>query len=305
MSHRFSFPLKALTVLTLVLLIDQGVGFVSRHIIRGLDDKLSQIGSIQQALLHKQSDVLILGASCAKYHYNSQILADSLQMTVENTGVGGMKAEYSDLVLQSYLERCTPRCVVIDVYGQLDTGEGRLPRVRPFYGVNQPVTSYYDNETDWQQRLKLQSALYRYNGTLDLLLRHAINAPNRTHGFAEMEGEVSMKDTVVVHHFQPDPVKERHLRHVAQLCRDHAVRLVLVLSPRRVHNADQEAWVYAFCREHNLQLINELHVPEYYTGEKLFHDESHLNGRGATLFSQRIAHHLKLSTFTPWNENRD
>ncbi len=295
MFHRFSFPLKALAVLTLVLLIDQGVGFVSRHIIRGLDDKLSQIGSIQQALLHKQSDVLILGASCAKYHYNSQILADSLQMTVENTGVGGMKAEYSDLVLQSYLERCTPRCVVIDVYGQLDSGEGRLPRVRPFYGVNQPVTSYYDNETDWQQRLKLQSALYRYNGTLDLLLRHAFNEPNHSHGFAGMEGEMSMKDTVVVHRFQPDATKERHLRHVVQLCRDHDVRLVLVLSPRREHDVDQEAWVCAFCREHNLQLINELHVAEYYTEERLFHDESHLNGRGATLFSQRVAHQLKNS----------
>ena len=71
MSPRFSLPLKAIAVLTLVLLIDQGVGFVSRHIIQGLDDKLSQIGSIQQALLHKRSDVLILGASCAKYHYNS------------------------------------------------------------------------------------------------------------------------------------------------------------------------------------------------------------------------------------------
>lgn len=295
MFHRFSFPLKALGVLTLVLLIDQGVGFVSRHIIRGLDDKLSQIGSIQQALLHKQSDVLILGASCAKYHYNSQILADSLQMTVENTGVGGMKAEYSDLVLQSYLERCTPRCVVIDVYGQLDSGEGRLPRVRPFYGVNQPVTSYYDNETDWQQRLKLQSALYCYNGTLDLLLRHAFNEPNHSHGFAEMEGEMSMKDTMVVHRFQPEPAKERHLRNVVQLCRDHSVRLVLVLSPRREHDVDQEAWVCAFCREHNLQLINELHVAEYYTEERLFHDESHLNGRGATLFSQRVAHQLKNS----------
>jgi hypothetical protein len=295
MSHRFSFPLKALAVLTLVVLIDQGVGFVSRHIIQGLDDKLSQIGSIQQALMHKRSDVLILGASCAKYHYDSQILADSLQMTVENTGVGGMKAEYSDLVLQSYLERCTPRCVVIDVYGQLDSGEGRLPRVRPFYGVNEPVTSYYDNESDWQQRLKLQSALYRYNGTLDLLLRHALNEPNSSHGFAEMEGEMSMKDTVVVHRFQPDAAKVRHLRHVVQLCRHHAVRLVFVLSPRREHDADQEAWVSAFCQENNLQLINELHVPDYYTGERLFHDESHLNGRGAALFSQRVAHQLKNS----------
>lgn len=293
MPPRFSLPLKAIAVLTLVLLIDQGVGFVSRHIIQGLDDKLSQIGSIQQALLHKRSDVLILGASCAKYHYNSQILADSLHMTVENTGVGGMKAEYSDLVLQSFLERCTPRCVVIDVYGQLDSGEGRLPRVRPFYGVNQPVTNYYDSETDWQQRLKLQSALYRYNGTLDLLLRHALNAPNRSHGFDEMTGELSMKDTAVVHHFQPDPAKERHLRHVVQLCREHAIRLVFVLSPRREHNVDQEAWISEFCREHNLQLINELHVPDYYTEERLFHDESHLNGCGAALFSRRVAERLK------------
>lgn len=290
--------LKAVAVLTLVLLIDWGMGLASEHIVTRLSDKLSQIGSIQQSLLHKEADVLVLGASCAKYHYNTQILQDSLQLTVQNSGVGGMKAVYSDLVLQAYLERCVPKWVVIDVYGQLDAGEGRLPRVRPFYGLSQPVTKYYDSETDWQQRLKLHSALYRYNGTADLLARHYFNAPNRTNGFSEMTGSMERLDTTVVSHFCPDSLQVSHLLNVIRLCREHHIRLALVLSPRSEHDTAQEQWFSRLCDEYGLLLINELHTPVYYAESGLFHDASHLNGRGAALFSSRIAHRLKLEDQT-------
>lgn len=286
--------LKALLIIALVAVADVGVGFLSRHLVSGLSDKLSQIGSVQQALLHKRAEVVVLGASCAKYHYDARILADSLGMTVENTGVGGMNMVYSDLVLQAFLERCRPRIVVVDVYGQLDPGEGRLPRLRPFYGVSRPVTAYYDSTSTWQQRLKLHSALYRYNGTLDLLIRHHFNAPNRTHGFAAMDGAMTDMDTVVVHRFQPDTAKIAHLHNLIRTCNAHAIRLVFVLSPRRHHDADQEAWLTHLCAALDITLINELHEPSYYVdGGVLFHDDSHLNARGAELFSTRVAAQLK------------
>ena len=284
---------KALAIIAIVAAIDLAVGWLTNRTLVGLSDRISQIGSIQQSMMTKKGDVLILGASCAKYHYDPRILADSLHMSVQNTGIGGMNMIYSDLVLQAYLERCTPRCIVVDVYGQLDPGEGRLPRIKPFYGLSQPVTRYYNTETNWQQRLKLQSNLYRLNGTLDLLLRHQFNAANTTNGFAVKEGEIPKLDTMVVHHFQMDSVKVRHLHHLVQLCRQHHVLPVFVLSPRRYHDADQEAWMIAFCREQNITLINELHTPIYYQTDGLFFDESHLNGKGAKIFSQRVASQLK------------
>lgn len=285
--------LKAFAILALVAAIDTIVGFASRYVCTHLSDKLSQIGSIQQSLLRKTGDVLVLGASCAKYHYNPQIIGDSLHLTVQNSGVGGMNMIYSDLVLQAYLERCRPACVVVDVYGQLDPGEGRLPRVRPFYGISQPVTAYYDNETDWQQRLKLCSALYRYNGTFDLLLRHLLNAPNTTNGYAVKEGAVARMDTVVVRNLHLDSVKVRHLENVVSLCRQHDILLVFVLSPRRHHDVEQEAWLVEVCRRYDIPLINELHEPVYYSRDGVFFDDSHLSGCGATIFSQRVAAQLK------------
>ena len=281
--------IKALVILALVVSFDVVVGLVSRHIIQGLSDKRSQIATIQQALLRKQADVVILGASCAKYHYDSRIIADSLDLSVENTGVGGMNMAYTDLVLQAFLERCTPRIVVVDIYGQLDPGEGRLPRLKPFYGISRPVTAYFDSISSWQQRLKLCSALYRYNGTLDLLLRHCFNAPNDSHGFAEMDAIDRCMDTVEVRRFHADESKLPHLEHVVSLCRDHDIQLVFVLSPRREHDISQEQWIADLCRKRGILLINELHVPDYYTAPGLFHDDSHLSAAGAHLFSQRVA----------------
>ena len=284
---------KALTVLALVAAFDFAAGWVSDRIFSRLDDRLSQIGAIQQALMQKQADVVILGASCAKYHYDPRILADSLAMTVQNTGVGGMNIIYSDIVLQAYLERCTPLCVVVDLYGQLNAGEGRLPRIKPFYGLSSPVTEYYDTETDWQQRLKLHSNLYRYNGTLDLLLRHKLNEPNTTCGFGIKSGEMERFDTVTVHNFQPDSIKVRHMRHLVELCHKHDILPVFVLSPRREHDVDQEAWITKACKDLGAVVINEIHTSMYYDTPGLFFDESHLNGRGAEIFSRRIASKLK------------
>ncbi len=285
--------LKAVAILALVVAIDVAVGSASRYVCTHLSDKQSQIGSIQQSLLRKTGDVLVLGASCAKYHYNPQILGDSLQLTVQNSGVGGMNMIYCDLVLQAYLERCRPQCVVVDIYGQLDPGEGRLPRVKPFYGISQPVTSYYDRETDWQQRLKLCSALYRYNGTFDLLFRHLLNAPNTTNGYAVKAGAVARFDTVVVRNLKIDTVKVCHLENIVALCRQHDIRLVFVLSPRRHHDVEQEAWLADVCQHYSIPLINELHEPVYYSRDGLFFDDSHLSGPGATIFSQRVGSRLK------------
>lgn len=285
--------LKSLAILALVAAIDFCVGAVSRFVCTHLSDKLSQIGTIQQTLLRKTGDVLVLGASCAKYHYDPRILSDSLGLSVQNCGVAGMNMIYSDLVLQAYLERCHPRCVVIDVYGQLDPNEGRLSRIKPFYGISRPVTAYFNSEVGWQQRLKLCSRLYRFNGTLDLFLRHLFNEPNTTNGFAAKPAQISRMDTVVVNRLQLDTAKMRHFQNVISLCRHHEIDLVMVLSPRRYHDIEQEAWIVEQSRRYGIPLINELHEPQYYSGDSLFFDDSHLSGRGAALFSCRVASQLK------------
>jgi hypothetical protein len=258
-----------------------------------LSDKISQIGTISQTLLRKKSDVVILGASGAKYQYNCKILSDSLNLEVQNTGVKGMRAVYFDVVLQSYLERCVPQMVVIDVIGELDAGLGLFPRVKPFYGINKPVTEYYDRESDWQQKMKLKSSLYRYNETLDLLVRHVFNDKNLTNGFAVKTTSTGRIDTVVVSQFCPDSIQLRHLNNVVNLCHHHHIQMVMVLSPRRVHNRAGEQWFTDYCKENGIVLINELHVPVYYERDDVFFDESHLNGTGADIFSARIASYLK------------
>lgn len=287
------FIYKALSILILVLLIDIIVGRISEHICVNLSDKLSQIGSISQNLMKKKGDVVILGASGAKYHYNCRILSDSLQMEVQNSGIKGMHAVYSDMVLQSFLQRQVPKCAVIDILGQLDAGDGFLPRVKPFYGISKPVTDYYDHETDWQQKLKLRSSLYRYNQTPDLFIRHLFNKDNTTNGFSTKVQSVGRIDTIITTVFHPDSLQLRHLDHIVNLCQKHHILLALVLSPRAEHNIATERWVTDYCKRNNIVLINEFHEPVYYERDDLFFDNSHLNNHGSEIFSKRIASQLK------------
>ena len=290
------FIIKGIACLALLAAIDVAVGYTHGMIFGNLPDKTSMVSTIYYSLFKKSADVLILGSSTANHHYNSKMMEDSLGMSVYNSGLDGRDMIYFDVVLQSAIQRHVPKYVVLDIGAVHLDGSwiNRISDTKLYYGENEPVTHYYDTETDWQQRLKLMSSTYRYNKTLSYLIRVAIDNPNILNGFSPMKGEMKIITRTTNNVFHVDSVELCHLNNIVSLCENNSINLVLVQSPQANDNVAFDKWIEDYSKKQNIELIEENKNAEYYKRPELFRDENHLNFAGANKFTSAILKNLKM-----------
>lgn len=289
------FIYKGIAILLLVVLIDVAVGAVSGKIFTSLPDKNSMIATIQQSLFKKKADVLILGPSTANHNYNALMMSDSLGMNVYNAGLDGRDMIYSDVVLQSYLDRCDLKAVLLDIGPvQLDgSWIDRIHDTKPYYGINKHVTDYYDNETDWQQRLKLLSSLYRYNKTLSYWIRVQIDPVNNSKGYAPLYGRAESINPSMANCFEVDSTEYSHLKNIVDVCAQRNIWLVLIESPSESMNTTFEDWIKRFCLLNGVELLGKESFEDFYNHPEWFKDANHLNSDGADVFTKIIISKIK------------
>ncbi len=290
------FLIKFLCCGALVIAIDLGVGYTHSKIFGNLPDRTSMISTIYYSLFKKSADVLILGSSTANHHYNSKMMEDSLGMSVYNSGLDGRDMVYFDVVLQSTIKRHVPKYVLLDI-GSVHLDGNWIDRIgdtKLYYGVNEAVTQYYDNETDWQQRLKLISALYRYNKTFSYLIRVKIDQPNTLNGYAPLYGIREPVEKVFVDNFSVDPKELNHLDSIVSTCKNYGVELIFIQSPQALDNINFDSWIIDYSNKHGIKLLQENNDCLYYDNPGLFYDGSHLNAEGADIFTKRIVEYLNL-----------
>jgi hypothetical protein len=289
------FIIKFICCGALVVAIDLGVGFTHSRIFGNLPDKTSMVSTIYYSLFKKSADVLILGSSTANHHYNSKMMEDSLRMSVYNSGLDGRDMIYFDVVLQSTLERQIPKYVILDISSVHLDGSwiSRISDTKLYYGQNVPVSNYYDKETDWQQRLKLCSALYRYNKTFSYLIRVKLDAPNVLNGYAPLVGNRENVDLTYYSNFSLDTKELAHLENIIKICKRNNSILILVQSPQASDNLEFDKWIEEYASEQDISLIKENKNSYYFDNPSLFYDGSHLNSQGADILTKRIIEVIK------------
>lgn len=290
------FIIKFLCCGALVVAIDFAVGITHSRIFGNLPDKTSMVSTIYYSLFKKSADVLILGSSTANHHYNSKMMEDSLGMSVYNSGLDGRDMIYFDVVLQSAIHRHIPKYVVLDIGSVHLDGSwiNRISDTKLYYGESEPVTHYYDTETDWQQRLKLHSALYRYNKTLSYLIRVKLDAPNNLNGYAPLAGNRTGFEWEVKSDFKLNSIELAHLDNIVSLCKKRKVTLVLVQSPQALDNVDFDEWIANYASSHGISILQENKDAYYFDNPALFYDGSHLNSKGADEFTKNVISEIQM-----------
>jgi len=284
------FVIKGIACFALVVAIDVAIGYTHGKIFGNLPDKTSMVSTIYYSLFKKSADVLILGSSTANHHYNSKMMEDSLGISVYNSGLDGRDMVYFDVVLQSTLERKKPKFVILDIGDAHLNGNwiNRIGDTKLYYGKNEAVTRYYDEETDWQQQLKLVSSTYRYNKTLSYLIRVGLDKPNTLNGYAPLNGNRATFERTETKQFTADPSELKHLNHIVSLCQENDITLILVQSPQSDDNIIFDKWIEEYATEQHIALIQENKNEFYFDNPSLFYDGSHLNSEGANVFTKRI-----------------
>ena len=290
-----------LIVLFIIIGCDWLVGAVTGKMIREVRDVGVNQTNTAQALFSREADALILGSSRANHSFDCRIIEDSLGMSCYNAGRDGQNMVYDAMVFFTYIERHVPKLVILDIASSMmdDSWFGNLKEMNCYYGLAEPLDKIIDENSTWVERMKLKSNLYKYNNTWQWLLnaRMAKSA-------AELDG------------YRPMPVNERnpfkvrfvnekpyqadcrcveYLNRITNTCKEKNIKLVVTITPSLVvtRNGGIAEWVMLYCKDKSIEYLNFLDMPDFYHHSELFYDMTHLNEKGAELFTRAFVKRIK------------
>lgn len=288
-------------ILAIVIACDWVVGAVSKNLIFNIPNVGQNQSNAVQALFKQNSDVLILGPSAANHHYDCSVIEKELGMTAYNAGRDGQNIIYAAMVLEGNLERYTPKIVVLDMSSVMMDGSwnSHLAQMYCYYGIEKSVDKVIDTTSDWKERLKLISNLYRYNNTFPWILQANLSkSKDQKHGYRPLDSEAGDIQPKIVEDksFKVDSLSLSILNQMVSSCKKKNIRFVICDSPSFVISKGSfKNWLNNYCKLNSIQLLDYNNKNKFTTDPKLNYDMSHLNARGATLFTKDFCNHLKPS----------
>ena len=259
--------------------------------------------------LAQDSEVLTFGSSRAVYHVDPRVIEASLGVSSLNLGSKGRGILYARMLQALLFQRGTrPEVVLLQVEpNDLYTLKpGRAGLFGPYYDESPVIRAVLD-ETGRFAPLRFASHTYRYNGLIPSLAMGALRPtvfPFATRGFMPAQGTllgVTPPSPEEIDVGSPDGA-DALLPEALSLYRDfisdtiaHGTRILLFTGPRFRSGPPavrEQRGIDAFS-----QLAAELGVPYRPMTEQeypelalgaLYFDPSHMNERGAVLFSQLL-----------------
>jgi hypothetical protein len=262
-------------------------------------------GLINRALL-QYPEVLILGSSRAKHHFDSEILSKQLSMSVYNAGINGQDFLYAAMLLDVRRQSNTPPKLILLNIDRSSFGENEEERTKA------KVFSYYLERSSvvrdvlvqtFSDRLKYLSLSYRANGKALPILTNLRGRPDSENGFVALKGEMKVPVAHDLPTPAPSPMKLKFLEQIVRNCRARGTTLILVNSPYFTVNdterREQEVWraqVTEILKPYpdvGFLELNAFTRTEAFQHADLFRDSGHLNRAGSERFSQMLAAELK------------
>lgn len=248
-------------------------------------------------------DVIIMGSSRASHHYVPEIISEKLGVSCFNAGQdgNGIILQYGRWKMMS--ERYTPKLLIYDITSAFDLAVNDnmtyVDRLKPFCSnanVKDYVSSLFPME-----RFKALSSMYCYNYKFIEMAfdRLRYGDYKEVGGYIPLYGHIRSE---IVEKGQPekktsietDSVKLYYLEELIKEAKEKGTQVKLVVSPTWMGGyltADAYFGVKSLAERYGVQFIEYIDSdicdnPDY------FEDSSHLNDKGARLFSEDLVSRL-------------
>ena len=290
-----------LIIIGIVVGADLLVGAVTGKLIREVPDVGVNQTNTAQALFARTADILILGSSRANHSFDCKVIEDSLGMSCYNAGRDGQNMAYDAMVFFSYLERHKPLIVILDIVDSQLSNRwfDNLKEMNCYYGLSKPLDRIVDDNSNWIEKIKLKSNLYRYNNTWQWLLNaHIAESQAERDGFRPMPVNARTNFNASFHNKENIKIDKRcfhYLEEIRKACDKNHIQLILTYTPSLVvvKNSGLEDWIVAYAKKNNLTYYDFGRDAEFYEHPELFYDMTHLNAIGAKLFTKKFVQNLK------------
>lgn len=256
----------------------------------------------RQLFSETNADLVLMGTSRCEAHYDTEILQDSLNISVYNGGVDGSDNIYSQYIaLCLMLQHHVPKYVGLELRRyDFEKTEGEfntLTYLLPYIGQsNDADTLFMHSGLYWKG---IVSHLYRYNAkSMSDIAGYFIsyNKYAQTGYIPKAQPPVFPQEKISVESSTVDSLKVHYLDQFAKKCRDNNVTLFCMISPE-YRDTDKETYAYldAWAEKNNIVLWDYSSQHLFADQPELFYDAAHLWEKGATEYSKIFAHDLRLS----------
>ncbi len=288
---------KIIKFIAIFLVIDLILGSIAQELF--FSQETGKFARTTHAIRETNAKVLIFGSSHAHRHYVPEVVEKELNTTCYNVGAEGQQLLYHTALLKMILKRTKPELIVLNIDESFlyksDVAYERLSDLHPYYENNRdelkPILSLKSRLTDF----KLFFKSYQVNSTIVHAIRYYLSPQIDDKGYRPLYGvlkpetkENQEKEYIEV--IDKDFVAA--LQTFIETAKNNKIKLVFVTSPTFsvVDHTTNESY------QKIVQLANDQKIPifDYFNNmtfrgkAELFHDFSHLNHKGAQLFTKSL-----------------
>ena len=303
MKEFIRFVKSSLIVLTIVVVANILLGFIG-------DKTAVVIDTVKYKRISRGTEELvILGASRAENQYVSNLIADSLGLSVFDYGVGAQNIYTNYCVLKLLCEKSTskPKYVIWDFYYTdiLDTPGWNTEKLQRLY-------SAYNYDSSVREVLSLLKReeysklkyipLYKFNSKAFYFLSDFLVSSKET---AKGYSPLNVINTKPIEKKTEDrgvllQSKIEYIQKFISLCKDNDIRLFICIAPGfyKIDNTNESIdWsdvIKTIAAENNVPLYDYEQDPFFLEHPELFYNQTHLNNNGAQIYTKAIIKDISL-----------
>lgn len=305
---------KIIILLFLIVIADRLMGYFFTHFIYEKTLSGESGGNINYLLQKKKNaDYIILGTSRAKHQIDPEKLT-SIKGIGYNAGVNGIGAiKFNNILLEIILhEKLHPKFLFLqtDIVNYVEEADENaiygLNYLYPYRQKSRLLQSLI-NRQSLQERLKLLSVLYKYNGKIPSILLNFTqrNTISDNNGFVPWPQTM---DTTKPHgepflytdHFVYSANKLKALNNITNLCEQNNIRLFIIFPPyykNLNYRKDEMNYLKNYISNISdkttiIDMANISNLPELQNAQN-WKDIGHFNNTGAAKFSASLNDSLK------------
>ena len=289
-----------LLFMAMMVAIDRGYGFVCEYLFNHATGGNTYID--KYVCDSMKSDVLVFGSSRARYHYNPDIISDSLGMSCYNCGEDGMGIIFHYARWKMISKRYLPKMIVYDVLPVLDEMVRDdniifVNQLRPFYFIHPEIDSVFW-KIDPNERYKMLSKTYQYHSDLMNFVSDYRNGSHSLVSFTPKTGHVNPGQLAIEDNtnYEADSLKLYFLEKFINECQGKT-KVVFCASPRYLFNHAGNAFepIEALCKKYGIPFYNYYTDSRFVTNGDYFSDATHLSKLGADVYTRTVVSNLKKS----------
>lgn len=296
------FGVKLAILLCILFVVDRTLGSVLQYYFE--HEPLGNDAAFSHAIENPSEDILIYGSSRGVHTYDTRIFSDTLKMSCFNCGRNASTIIYHAAILPAALKNHTPKAIILDLTAKelsWRTGEDGndilasmiLPYVYKNENFEQLAKDLFPKEL-----LKAKiSKLYAYNSMVLSIIRNYSKRKNdNIQGYQPLHGVRVDKEPLNIASEAPiDEYAKKQLEFFVKEVTQRKIPLFVIMSPMYVKPFPENESIKV-----SKQILKKYNVPlwdysfdERFYKQELFYDYTHLNARGAALFSAEVASRIK------------